>query len=154
MPPKLAEIVEDFASAPREVVLEMLLEFSDAVPPLPEELRGHEGMEQVPECQTQFFLRSEVHPDETVQTWFDCPPEAPTTRAFAGILAEGLEGAREILAVPEDLYSRMGLATAISPLRIRGGTAILGRLKRQIRDQLDEPPAESGPAAGTGNAPA
>ena len=39
----------------------------------------------------------------------------------------------EILAVPDDLYSRMGLATAISPLRIRGGTAILGRLKRQIR---------------------
>ncbi len=137
MPPKLAEIVDEFTSAPREVVLEMLLEFSDAVPPLPEELRGHEGMEQVPECQTQFFLRAEVRDDDTVQTWFDCPPEAPTTRAFAGILAEGLEGAKaaEILAVPDDLYGRMGLATAISPLRIRGGTAILARLKRQIRDQ-------------------
>ena len=73
-----------------------------------------------------------------MQTWFDCPPEAPTTRAFAGILAEGLAGRRapEILAVPDDLYARMGLATAISPLRIRGGTAILGRLKRQIREQV------------------
>jgi cysteine desulfuration protein SufE len=30
----------------------------------------------------------------------------------------------------------MGLATAISPLRIRGGTAILGRLKRQVREQI------------------
>lgn len=151
MPPKLAEIVDEFASAPREVVVEMLLEFSDAVPPLPEELRGHEDMEQVTECQTPFFLRAQVRPDETVETWFDCPPEAPTTRAFAGILAEGLEGssAREILAVPEDLYSRMGLATAISPLRIRGGTAILGRLKRQISDQLDQPAAP-----GAGNAPA
>jgi cysteine desulfuration protein SufE len=139
MPPKLAEIVDDFASAPREVVLEMLLEFSDEVPSLPAELSSHEGMEQVPECQTQFFLRAEVRPDDTVQTWFDCPPEAPTTRAFAGILAEGLQGATtaEILAVPDDLYSRMGLATAISPLRIRGGTAILGRLKRQIRDQKE-----------------
>ncbi|WP_041840468.1 SufE family protein [Actinoplanes friuliensis] len=137
MPPKLAEIVDEFASAPREVVLEMMLEFSDAVQPLPEALRGHEGMEQVPECQTQFFLRAEVQPDRTVRTYFDCPPEAPTTRAFAGILAEGLEGATadEILAVPDDLYNRMGLATAISPLRIRGGTAILGRLKRQIREQ-------------------
>ncbi|WP_106128695.1 SufE family protein [Pseudosporangium ferrugineum] len=142
MPPKLAEIVDEFAAAPREVVLEMLLEFSDAVPPLPDELRGHEGMEQVPECQTQFFLRAEVQPDETVKTWFDCPPEAPTTRAFAGILAEGLDGATaaEILEVPDDLYSRMGLATAISPLRIRGGTAILARLKRQIRDQEDGRP--------------
>lgn len=137
MPAKLAEIVDEFASAPREVVLEMLLEFSDEVPPLPAEFAGHEGMEQVPECQTQFFLRAEVQPDDTVTTYFDCPPEAPTTRAFAGILADGLAGATtgEILVVPDDLYARMGLASAISPLRIRGGTAILGRLKRQIREQ-------------------
>ena len=138
MPAKLAEIVDDFASAPREVVLEMLLEFSDDVQPLPAEFAGHAGMEQVPECQTPFFLKAEVQPDDTVKTYFDCPPEAPTTRAFAGILADGLEGATtdEILAVPDDLYAKMGLAGTISPLRIRGGTAILGRLKRQIREQL------------------
>src|SRR3954452_8443138 len=137
MPPKLAEIVNEFASAPRDVVLEMLLEYSDGVPALPAELRTHEGMEQVPECQTAFFLRAEVQPDRTVRTYFDCPPEAPTTRAFAGILAEGLEGASvdEILAVPDDLYQRMGLAQVISPLRVRGGTAILARLKRQVREQ-------------------
>jgi cysteine desulfuration protein SufE len=137
MPPKLAEIVDEFVTAPRELVLEMLLEFSDAVPPLPAELSGHEGMEQVPECQTQFFLRAEVQPDDTVTTYFDCPPEAPTTRAFAGILAEGLAGASaaEVLAVPDDLYTRMGLAQSISPLRVRGGTAVLGRLKRQVREQ-------------------
>jgi cysteine desulfuration protein SufE len=137
MPARLAEIVDEFASAPREVVLEMLLEFSDEVPPLPAEFAGHEGMEQVPECQTQFFLKAEVQPDDTVATYFDCPPEAPTTRAFAGILAEGLAGAttEQILAVPDDLYAKMGLANAISPLRIRGGTAILGRLKRQVREQ-------------------
>ena len=138
MPPKLAEIVDDFASAPRDVVLEMLLEFSDAVPPLPDSLKGHDGMEQVPECQTQFFLKATVRPDDTVEAWFDCPPEAPTTRAFAGILAEGIEGAStaEILAVPDDLYARMGLAQAISPLRIRGGSAILARLKRQVAAQV------------------
>ena len=64
--------------------------------------------------------------------------DAWTTRAFAGILAEGLAGAspEEVLAVPEDIYQRMGLAQAISPLRIRGGIAILGRLKRQVREQL------------------
>jgi cysteine desulfuration protein SufE len=138
MPPKLAEIVDEFAGAPREVVLEMMLEFSDAVPPLPADLAGHDGMEQVPECQTQFFLKAVVQPDtDTVVTYFDCPPEAPTTRAFAGILAEGLAGATpaEILAVPDDLYARMGLAQAISPLRIRGGSAILARLKRQVAAQ-------------------
>jgi cysteine desulfuration protein SufE len=138
MPPKLATIIEEFATAPRDVVLEMLLEYSDAVPPLPAELAGHAGMEQVPECQTSFFLRVEVTPERTVTTWFDCPPEAPTTRAFAGILAEGLTGAsaEEVLDVPDDLYQRMGLSQAISPLRVRGGSAILARLKRQVREQI------------------
>jgi cysteine desulfuration protein SufE len=138
MPDKLAAIVDEFASASRDVVLEMLLEFSDAVHPLPPDLAGHEGMEQVPECQTAFFLAARVEADETVEVFFDCPPEAPTTRAFAGILTEGLEGATatEILAVPADLYQRMGLATAISPLRVRGGTAILNRLQRQVREQM------------------
>jgi cysteine desulfuration protein SufE len=137
MPVRLREIVDEFVSAPRDVVLEMLLEYSDAVPPLPGELAGHEGMEQVPECQTPFFLQATVHPDRTVTAVFDCPPEAPTTRAFAGILAEGLDGASvdEVLAVPDDLYGSMGLAAVISPLRVRGGTAILARLKRQVRDQ-------------------
>src|SRR3954465_12335309 len=129
MPARLSEIVDEFADAPRDVVLEMLLEYVDAVPDLPTELADHDGMEQVPECQTPFFLRAEVRPDRTVRTYFDCPPEAPTTRAFAGILAEGLAGAdaEQVLAVPDDLYTRMGLATAISPLRVRGGTAVLGR---------------------------
>jgi cysteine desulfuration protein SufE len=137
MPEKLAEIVDEFATAPKDVVLEMLLEFADAVPPLPPEHAGHAGMEPVPECQTPFFLAAEVAPDRTVTTWFDCPPEAPTTRAFAGILAEGLEGATvdEVLAVPSDIYQRMGLAAVISPLRVRGGTAILARLQRQVREQ-------------------
>ena len=138
MPQKLAVIVEEFASAPREIVLEMLLEFSDSVPPVPPEFAGHAGMEQVPECQTPFFLKAVVTPHRAVEVHFDCPPEAPTTRAFAGILAEGMAGAsvEEVLAVPSDLYQRMGLAAAISPLRVRGGTAILNRLQRQVREQV------------------
>jgi cysteine desulfuration protein SufE len=138
MPAKLAEIVEEFASAPRDLVLDMLLEFSDAVPALPAEMAEHAGMEPVPECQTSFFLKAAVGDDGVVTAYFDCPPEAPTTRAFAGILAEGLEGATadEVLAVPNDLYNRMGLGNAISPLRVRGGSAILARLQRQVWEQV------------------
>ena len=155
MPQKLQEIVEEFASAPRDVVLEMLLEFSDAVPPLPPELADHSAMEAVPECQTPFFLSASVDAGGQVTTWFDCPPEAPTTRAFAGILAEGLAGATtaEVLAVPNDLYDRMGLASVISPLRVRGGSAILARLKRQVREQAGaESAADSGSGPGAGSA--
>ena len=107
------------------------------MPPLPEDLAGHrEAMEQVVECQTPFFLATEVDEDRRVHVWFDCPKEAPTTRGFAGLLSAGLEGAtvEEVLDTPDDFYTRMGLAEAISSLRLRGMGAILARLKRQVRE--------------------
>jgi len=66
---------------------------------------------------------------------FRAPAEAPTTRGFAGILHEGLDGlsAAEVLAVPDDAPMRFGLAEAVSPLRMRGMVAMLGRIKRQVR---------------------
>jgi cysteine desulfuration protein SufE len=138
MPPKLARIVDLFAGAPKNLRVEALLEYSRKVPPLPPHLQGHqEDMEQVQECQTPFFLSAEVDGDCRVTAWYDCPPEAPTTRGFAGILAEGLNGAtaEEVLEVPNDFYTQMGLAEAISSLRLRGMGAILGHLKRQVREQ-------------------
>jgi len=138
LPDRLREVVEEFADTPRELILELLLEYADSVPPLPTELLDHpERMESVPECQTRFFLASELDDEGCVQAWFDAPREAPTTRAFAGILSTGLVGstAAEVLAVPDDFYLAMGLGAVISPLRLRGMSAILGRLKRQVREQ-------------------
>ena len=136
-PPKLQRIVELFAGAPKDLRLEALLEYSRKLPPLPPHLDGNQaGMEQVEECQTPFFLATEVDDERRVHLWFDCPPEAPTTRGFAGILSAGLEGAtvEEVLEVPNDFYHDMGLAEAISSLRLRGMGAILGHLKRQVRE--------------------
>ena len=135
-PPGLQRIVDLFAEAPRDLRLEALLEYSRGLPPLPSHLQGRrEAMEQVIECQTPFFLASEIGDDHRVQLWFDAPPEAPTTRGFAGILAEGLGGAtvEEILETPDDFYEAMGLSELISGLRLRGMSAILFRLKRQVR---------------------
>ena len=69
--------------------------------------------------------------------WFDCPPEAPTVRGFAGILYAGLEGetVETVLAVSPDFYRGMGLSEVVSVLRLRGMGAILGRLKRQLAEQ-------------------
>ena len=143
-PEKLQRIVDLFAGAPKDLRLQALLEYSRKVPPLPGHLAGHrEDMEQVVECQTPFFLTTEVEPDHTVKVWFDVPAEAPTTRGFAGILASGFEGERadDILATPDDFYEDMGLAEVISGLRLRGMSAILFRLKRQVRDGLAALPA-------------
>ena len=136
MPQKLEQIAAEFEEAPASFRLPMLLEYSKKVPPLPEYLEEHrDQMEQVHECQTPFFVSTRVREDGTVDIWFDCPPEAPTTRGFAGILSEGLTGnrAEDILDVPGDFYLRMGLGEVISPLRLRGMSAILGRLQRQVR---------------------
>jgi len=137
LPDRLANVVNDFLAAPPELRTELLLEFSERLPALPPELSGPEGrdrFEQVEECQTPFFLATEVKGDHTVALWFDCPPQAPTTRGFAGILHAGLEGAavEDVLAVPGDFHHGMGLAEVISPLRLRGMDAILFRLKRQL----------------------
>jgi cysteine desulfuration protein SufE len=137
LPPALQEVIDGFQEAPRSLVLELLLEYADAVPPLPAHLADHpELLERVPECQTPFFLRAEFDADDRLALWFQSPPEAPTTRAFAGILTAGLNGAAadDVLAVPDDFYLAMGLGEVISPLRLRGMSAILGRLKRQVRE--------------------
>ena len=139
MPDKLQMIVDQFAAAPRELRVQALLEYSRRVPPLPEELAAHrDRLEQVHECQTPFFLATEIDDEGAVHLFFDCPPEAPTVRGFAGILREGLEGEpwEDVVAVPPDFYSGMGLQEVVSALRLRGMGAILGRLKRQIRETM------------------
>jgi cysteine desulfuration protein SufE len=149
--PRLQRIVDLFAGAPKELRLQALLEYSRKVPPLPAALSGNRAaMEQVPECQTPFFLATEVDEDERVTLHFDVPMEAPTTRGFAGILAGGLNGATasEVLATPDDFYTKMGLAEVISSLRLRGMAAILARLKRQVARQLAARQAPAAPAAG------
>jgi cysteine desulfuration protein SufE len=136
LPARLGEVVEEFAELPAELRLEALLDYSRRGPALPPRLAGNrDAMEQVHECQTPFFVASEVAGDGTVTLWFDAPPEAPTTRGFAGILAEGLGGAtvEEVLAVPEGFYALLGLDQVVSPLRLRGIGAILARVKRQVR---------------------
>jgi cysteine desulfuration protein SufE len=136
--PRLAEIVEDFASLAGKERLELLLEFSDDLPALPARYEGHRDLlEQVPECQSPLFLAVEVDGDDTVHLFFDAPPEAPTTRGFAGILHSGLDGlgAEEVLATPGEFTGQLGLNDLVSPLRLRGMVAMLARIKRQVREK-------------------
>jgi cysteine desulfuration protein SufE len=136
--PRLQEIAGEFNAIAGKERLELLLEFSKELPPLPPRYVEHPGLlEPVPECQSPLFLAVEIEDDATVHLFFDAPPEAPTTRGFAGILHAGLDGlsAEEVLATPGEFSSQLGLQDLVSPLRLRGIAAMLARIKRQIRER-------------------
>ncbi len=135
LPAPLAEVVSDFAEVQGQDKLNLLLEFANELPPLPADLE-EAAMEPVPECQSPLFLHVDAHDPTRVRLHFSAPPEAPTTRGFASILAAGLDEqpAADILAVPEDFYTDLGLAALISPLRLRGMSAMLARIKRRLRE--------------------
>ena len=136
MPEPLAEVVSEFGEVSGQDKLKLLLEFAEELPPLPADLE-EAAMEPVPECQSPLFLHVDAADRERVRLYFSAPPEAPTTRGFASILATGLDGqpADDILAVPDDFYAELGLAKLISPLRLRGMSAMLTRIKRRVRGE-------------------
>ena len=134
VPGPLAEVVSEFAEVNGQDKLALLLEFANELPALPAGLE-EAAMEPVPECQSPLFLHVDAADRQQVRLYFSAPAEAPTTRGFASILATGLDGqpAEDILAVPDDFYTDLGLAALISPLRLRGMSAMLTRIKRRVR---------------------
>ena len=139
LPTALAEIQSDFRELAVKERLQLLLEFSNELPDLPEQYLNHPDLlERVEECQSPVFIFAEVDENRIVHLWASAPKEAPTTRGFASILVQGLAGLTvdEVLAVPDDYPNELGLTEAVSPLRIRGMSALLGRTKRQVREKI------------------
>lgn len=151
LPAPLAGIVTEFHEVTEPERLQLLLEFSQELPPLPARLADHpELLEPVPECQSPIFLTVEVGDggeQAPVHLFFSAPAEAPTTRGFAGILAQGLDGlpAAQVLAVPDDMPDRLGLRRAVSPLRLNGMNGMLARIKRQVRERVRDEAPEAAP---------
>jgi cysteine desulfuration protein SufE len=138
LPAQLVEIRNDFLGLGVRERLQLLLEFSNELPELPERYRDHPDLfERVEECQSPVFIFTEVDDAGIVHLFAIAPKEAPTTRGFASILVQGLAGltVEQVLAVPDDYPHTIGLTEAVSPLRIRGMTALLGRAKRQIKER-------------------
>jgi cysteine desulfuration protein SufE len=138
LPEMLEQIKDDFHALELRDRLQLLLEFSNELPDLPERYLDHPDLlERVEECQSPVYIFVEIDDDGLVQMYATAPKEAPTTRGFASILAQGLSGlpVDVVLAIPDDFPQDLGLAEAVSPLRVRGMTALLARAKRQIREK-------------------
>ena len=138
LPEGLAAIREDFLALDVQDRLVLLLEFANDLPELPARYAEHPDLlERVVECQAPVFILVEVDDAYVVTIVATAPREAPTTRGFASIIAQGLSGlsAAAVVAVSDDFPQTLGLGEAISPLRLRGMTALLARVKRQVREK-------------------
>lgn len=139
MPIETAQnLVEDFNSVTVKEKLDLLLEFSEALPTLPDRYRDHPDLlERVEECQTPIFLFVELEVQKRVRLFFKAPEEAPTTRGFASILFSVIDGlpAEQVLDFDDDFPAKLGLAEAVSPLRMRGMRGMLQRIKRQVAEK-------------------
>ena len=132
----LDNIIKRFQSADRDTRLELLLDFSDRLPPLPEEYREAvtQGVNRVNECQTPVFLFMEPA-NGGVAIHADVPREAPTVRGFLSLLIKGLKGATpdEVAALPGDLIDRLQLSELLGMTRMQGLSAVVQQLKRMAQ---------------------
>ena len=100
------------------------------------------------ECQSPLFLTI-----ETEQADGDAPsasgsssrrrrrPRPPAASPESCTRASTGSAPAEILAVPDDMPELLGLTRAITPLRMRGMTAMLGRIKRKVVASGDRQPS-------------
>jgi cysteine desulfuration protein SufE len=140
LPPKLQEIVDDFASMSREEKIETLIGYAESLPPLPERFKEErDKMDTVPECMTPVCLIAEKLPDGGLTFHFDIPPQSPTVRGLAAILANGLNGCKpeEIISVPADFFAPMNLQEAITQQRINGFIGVLAHMKQAAVKELE-----------------
>lgn len=137
LPPALAQIRDDFLAVERPERLQLLLEFANELPELPRYYQDHPDLlERVLECQSPVYIFTEIE-DGRVRLHATAPREAPTTRGFASIIQQGIEGlsVAEVLDLPEDFPHTLGLTEAVSPLRLSGMGGMLRRIKRQLREK-------------------
>ncbi len=131
------EIIDEINSVDEPDRLELLVEYANSLPELPDRYADHPDLlERVEECQSPVFLFVEIQ-EEKVKIFLTAPKEAPTTRAFASILHQSLNGQNleTVLNFDNDFPEKLGLTSLVSPLRMRGIRGMLARIKRQVREK-------------------
>ncbi|HAB51691.1 MAG: hypothetical protein A2315_04510 [Ignavibacteria bacterium RIFOXYB2_FULL_35_12] len=133
---KLEEIIETFQDLDNESRLQLLIDFAEKLPPIPEayctlvQKQAH----RVHECQTSVSLWVNVV-NGKVQIYADVPRESPTVRGFIALLIKAFTGASpiEIDKAPTDILNRTGLASSLGMMRLQGLSAVYRRIKDETR---------------------
>lgn len=136
---RVDELVAEFADLEPRERLELLLEYANSLPPLPEryEQQRLSGEHRIHECQTPVFLWTELA-DHRVAVHAWVAPEAPTVKGFVGIARELFEGLppEAIGEVDTNLVKRLGLSDALGMMRMRGLSAVIFYLRKSIESMV------------------
>lgn len=129
---KIEEIISVFQDLDNELRLELLLDYAEKLPSIPEEYRNQEQIEahRVHECQTPVSIWITVLNDE-VCIYADIPRESPTVRGFVALLIKAFNGVSpaEVETAPADILHRTGLANTLGMIRMHGLSAVYKRIK-------------------------
>lgn len=130
------DLVAEFKSVHGSERLELLIECGDDLPDLRTEFADASELgERVEECQSPVVLYSApAGPGSDVfAVDITVPASAPVTRGFASIVQELADGrsSSDIASIPTDLTDLLGLTALVSPLRLTGMQALIGRLHRR-----------------------
>jgi cysteine desulfuration protein SufE len=132
---RLDEIAAEFADLDPRERLELLLDFAESLPDVPEPLRADRDMgeHRVHECMTPVYLWV-LSDNGHVRIHAEVAPEAPTVKGFVGILVDAFSGATpdELLTISPDILRRLGLIEALGMVRMRGLSAIFNRIRQAV----------------------
>ncbi len=135
---RLEAIAAELQSVDDATRLELLLDYANALPPLPEAYHAlrDAGVAMVHECQSPVFLLVEVA-DDVVRLRADVPREAPTARSFVTLLVRSFDGETPaaVLAAPDDILRLFCLTHILGMQRTRGLRAIYQRIKQEVARQ-------------------
>ena len=133
-------LAAEFAELEPRERLELLLEYAENLPPLPEKYEAERlaGQHRVHECQTPVFLWVELAGNRVqINAWV--APEAPTVKGFVGIVRELFSGLppEEVCGIEANLVQQLGLAEALGMMRMRGLNAVLFYVRKNIQTLVD-----------------
>jgi cysteine desulfuration protein SufE len=132
---RIDAMVAEFAELDPRERLELLLEYANSLPALPEEYERQRlaGEHRIHECQTPVFIWTTLADGRIViHAWV--APEAPTVKGFVGIARELFSGLPPdaVNHVDTNLVAGLGLTEALGMTRMRGLTAVLFYLRKNI----------------------
>lgn len=144
-PPKLAELVEDFASiTDRNERVEALIEIADRFPDVrvPAEIASKPYAEEnhVQYCESDAYVWAQDNPDGTVKFYFDVlNPQGLSAMAMAVVLDETLSGAplEQVAKIDTDIVFKL-FGREISMGKGQGLMGIIAMVRGAALDRLNK----------------